>query len=331
MGPVDLSARYPSLPVEMVGLWLPRTKSDRATVSRRNQTIQSGPVATAESDRDAPAMCRREGMRRNTEMQARNARLLWDDYDLVSKAQGSNVSGNIRQAKHGQTGRQVTMKISACPDARKVALSALQVHRDLDHEHIVRLEDVYVSICAIHMIMEHLEGGNLSTALAKRGRFSEDDAKVVLRQLLQAVDYLHQRSIVHRDIKLESIMFARVGGTNIKLIDFGLATEWDGITEMSPVAGMVDFSSPEMWRGMYTEKVDLWSIGVVAYMLLTGQPLYQGSDWEICTQAKAGRPLWCERLHTCSAAARDFVASLLEREPEQRISAGKALCHPWLR
>mmetsp|Transcript_65853 Transcript_65853/g.169468 ORF Transcript_65853/g.169468 Transcript_65853/m.169468 type:complete len:180 (-) Transcript_65853:250-789(-) len=177
--------------------------------------------------------------------------------------------------------------------------------------------------------MELLEGGDLCAALAQRGKFSEEDVKVVLRQVLMALDYMHQNNIVHRDIKLESIMLVEVGGTGVKLIDFGLAAEWDGLSKMSLRCGSPEFSAPEMMRGAYTEKADMWSIGVVAYMLLTGEPLYSGSDWEIQAHAKAGRPRLCEQLYKCSAEAQDFVHSLLEHNPVLRLSAEEALSHPW--
>jgi len=268
-----------------------------------------------------------------TASRRRRLRIIGNDYNFLSHGGSRGQSGFVRQAKHEKGGHHVTVKsfsaLSTCSDVRNILLAGVEAHRQLDHEHVAKVEDIYVTSCAIHVVMELLEGGDLCTALAQRGQFSEEDAKIVLRQVLEAVDHMHQQNIAHRSIKLESIMFAKVGGTNVKLVDFGLATEWDGITKMSVRCGTPDFSSPDMMRGAYTEKADMWSIGVVAYMLLTGEPLYRGSDWDIHTQAKAGKSWLCKQLFECSAAAQDLVNSLLAHNPVLRLSAEEALSHPW--
>jgi len=261
------------------------------------------------------------------------ARKLWDDYNFLSKSRRNGRSGDVRQAEHNDTGCRVTVKScgarTADADLRHIIAAAMEAHGRLDHKHVVKLVGVYTGPFAIHMVMERLEGGDLCSALAQRGRFSEEDAKVVVRQVLLAVDHMHQHNVVHRDIKLESIMFAEADGSTATLIDFALATQWDGRTEMKLECGSTAFSSPEMLRGAYTEKTDMWSVGVVAYMLLTGEPLFRGSEWEIRTQAKAGRALLCKQLYACSIPAQEFVASLLMHNPEQRLSAEEALHHPW--
>mmetsp|Transcript_96461 Transcript_96461/g.249444 ORF Transcript_96461/g.249444 Transcript_96461/m.249444 type:complete len:180 (-) Transcript_96461:505-1044(-) len=178
--------------------------------------------------------------------------------------------------------------------------------------------------------MEFLGGGSLRDALAKRRRFDEEESKAVLRQLLEAVDYMHKLNIVHRDIKPESIMFETHGNT-IKLIDLGFATKWDGITRMSLQCGTVDFSAPELLSGgPYTEKVDMWSVGVLAHLLLTGELLQTCTEWDVCALATAGKPVLSDKLWECSKQAQDFVRSLLIRDPVPRLSAEAALSHPWL-
>jgi len=262
-------------------------------------------------------------------------RKLQDEYNFIARGH-KRSSGIVRQAEHDKTNRRVTVKscgmLTQDADQSRVISAAMEAHGQLDHEHIVKVEDIYVDVTSscMHFVMEHLAGGDLCDALSQCKRFSEKNAKVVVLQLLNAVEHMHQHQVVHRDIKLESIMFVEAGGNKVKLIDFGLAAEWDGRSEMSQRCGTAEFSSPEMMRGKYTEKTDMWSVGVVAYMLLTGERLYRGSDWDIHAQAKTGSPLLHEKLYECSAAASDFVSSLLVRNPAQRLSVRAALRHAWL-
>jgi len=250
----------------------------------------------------------------------KTARQLASDYTVLPKPIGHGASGIVFRATHKKTHRVVAVKscslvANASPTAHEQLLTSMEVHSSLDHKHIIKLEDTYMSSTRVHMVMEFLGGGSLGEALAKRGRFNEEDTKAVLRQVLEAVDYMHKLNIAHRDIKLENIMF-ETHSNMIKLIDLGFATEWDGISKMSIQCGTVGFSAPELLRGAYTDKVDMWSVGVVTYMLLTGE----ATEMYVLS----------ERLLECSREARDFVRSLLVRDPAWRLSAAGALSHPWL-
>merc|ERR550532_3804609 len=125
--------------------------------------------------------------------------------------------------------------------------------------------------------MECMEGGNLCDRLAERRSFDEDEAANIVHQVLLAVAYLHAHNIVHRDLKLENLLLERNDTTVLKLVDFGLATPFDYGLPMSDVCGSDYYMAPELLGGSYDEKTDLWSIGVIAYMLLTGSPPFQGT------------------------------------------------------
>eukprot|EP00425_Heterocapsa_triquetra_P001635 CAMPEP_0195062292 /NCGR_PEP_ID=MMETSP0448-20130528/8945_1 /TAXON_ID=66468 /ORGANISM="Heterocapsa triquestra, Strain CCMP 448" /LENGTH=524 /DNA_ID=CAMNT_0040092955 /DNA_START=70 /DNA_END=1645 /DNA_ORIENTATION=- len=264
---------------------------------------------------------------------AKAVRRLQSDYDLLPKVIACGKGGVVHMVAHKKTNRAMAVKsfrvAAATPVAYKQLRTSAELHLCLDHKHIVKLEDIYTSSTNMHMVMEFLGGGDLCNALAKRGRFNEADSQAVLRQVLEAVHYMHELNIVHRDIKLDNIMF-ETHGSMIKIIDLGCATKWDGVTKLSLPCGTVDFSAPELLCGAYTEKVDLWSTGVVAYMLLTGELLYADTEWDARAQGRAGKPVLSERLRECSKEAQDFVQSLLVSDPVRRMSAAEALAHPWL-
>jgi calcium-dependent protein kinase len=119
----------------------------------------------------------------------------------------------------------------------------------------------------IYLIMDYCRGGDLS----ERERFTEEQAATIVYKLLDAVSYLHKRNVVHRDLKLENIMFDKEGpDADAKIIDFGLATRYlsDNHKRMADKVGTLYSMAPQVLQGIYDYKCDLWSIGVIAYMLL---------------------------------------------------------------
>mmetsp|Transcript_26847 Transcript_26847/g.68219 ORF Transcript_26847/g.68219 Transcript_26847/m.68219 type:complete len:437 (+) Transcript_26847:27-1337(+) len=149
--------------------------------------------------------------------------------------------------------------------------------------------------------------------------------------MLLAVAYLHANSIAHRDLKLENFLYERKDTNHLKLIDFGFAKFWDRSTKMSQACGSVHYVAPEVLMHSYTEKADLWSIGVIVYMLLTGSPPFHGSDDEVLRKIKSGSPHFGSRFVRLSEPARDFVQSLLILDPVKRLSAELALDHTWVK
>jgi calcium-dependent protein kinase len=142
---------------------------------------------------------------------------------------------------------------------------------------------------------------------------------------------LHSKNIAHRDIKPENIMFESNDALNVKLLDFGNSRKMAGNDAMTGVYGTAYYVSPEVLTGNYNEKCDIWSIGVILYMLLSGNPPFNGnSDLEILEAVKYGQytidgGVWNE----VSNAAKDLVCRMLNLYPDQRLSAAEALNHAW--
>jgi len=255
-------------------------------------------------------------------------------YRLRSKALGTGMNGAVRLAECRRSGKRFAVK-----SFRKRRLSAkawadmereVQLHLSLDHPGIARLERVYDERENVHLVMECLEGGELFDRVVSRGSLPEAEAADIARQVLSAVAYMHSKGVVHRDLKLENLMLEQVGSRRVRLIDFGLSTRWDGETALSQTCGSLQYVAPEVLRRSYGAKADLWSLGVVLYVLLVGRPLHRGPEHVIPKRVRDGKLSFAPQFHKLSEGARDLIQALLRQNPAERPSALEALAHPWL-
>lgn len=210
----------------------------------------------------------------------------------------------------------------------------VSIYLSLDHPNITRLIEVYEDEAAIHLVMELCTGRELYERLCTNRRYTEEQGKKVVYEMLSAINYCHQHCICHRDLKLENWVYSNVSeDAPVKLIDFGFARIFTPGVPMTAMHGTVYYVSPEVMDGCYREKCDIWSIGVIAYMLLSGSPPFNGSyDHEILVKIKrAAYSFQGPRWQGVSPEAIDFISKLLKKDPEQRMSAASALQHPWLR
>ncbi len=152
-----------------------------------------------------------------------------------------------------------------------------------DNPGIINIYEVYITSVSYDIVMEHCKGGSLldriNSLLEQNKCFSEDEAALIIRQILSALNYAHQSGIVHRDIKLENVLFLEENPSSllVKLIDFGLSAFFEkGIKTMKEKLGTCYYISPEVLNGNYNEKCDIWACGVLLYILLIGVPPFSG-------------------------------------------------------
>ena len=185
-----------------------------------------------------------------------------------------------------------------------------------------------------YLVTELCEGGDLLDELDRRetGTLAEQDVAIVINALLSCVNYFHQRNIVHRDLKLENILLHDHDYNDVKVIDLGLAKPLKKGENLDEVVGTPYYIAPEMLRHKYDHKCDIWSVGVIAFMLLGGYAPFDGdNDKEILASAKKGEFV-CddEAWDLVSDEALEFLLLLLEKNPKKRPTAAEALEHPWL-
>mmetsp|Transcript_27904 Transcript_27904/g.64870 ORF Transcript_27904/g.64870 Transcript_27904/m.64870 type:complete len:584 (+) Transcript_27904:1-1752(+) len=262
------------------------------------------------------------------------SRLLRNDYKLATKVLGSGMSGPVQLAtsKDGEKCAIKSFKKHGLSDNRRADLkNEVEIYLALDHPHIARLMMVYEDEQEIHLVMEFMAGGELYDRLFDAKVYNEEMAANTCHQMLLAVTYMHEHHIAHRDLKLENFLYEKKETNHLKLIDFGFAKFWDRSTKMSQACGSTHYVAPEVLAKSYTLKADMWSLGVISYMLLTGSPPFVGgNDNEVLRKIRAGKIHWSSRFKRLSESAQEFVKSLLAMNPDERLDAQGALKHPWI-
>ncbi|XP_042310618.1 calcium/calmodulin-dependent protein kinase type 1B isoform X1 [Sceloporus undulatus] len=256
-------------------------------------------------------------------------------YDIKEKLGAGAFSEVVLAQEHGSQ-RLVALKCipkKALRGKEAAVENEIAVLKKIQHENIVALEDIYESPTHLYLAMQLVTGGELFDRIIERGYYTEKDASQLIRQVLEAVNYLHDLGIVHRDLKPENLLYATpFEDAKIMITDFGLSKiEADGI--MSTACGTPGYVAPEILEQKpYGKAVDSWALGVISYILLCGYPpFYDENDSELFNQILKAEyefdsPYWDD----ISDSAKDFIKNLLERDPEKRFTCEQALQHPWI-
>eukprot|EP00826_Nyctotherus_ovalis_P055974 TRINITY_DN748_c0_g12_i1.p1 TRINITY_DN748_c0_g12~~TRINITY_DN748_c0_g12_i1.p1 ORF type:complete len:315 (-),score=82.99 TRINITY_DN748_c0_g12_i1:766-1710(-) len=213
-----------------------------------------------------------------------NSENVYDVYTFQKKI-GEGAFGVVYKAVHKVThNARAIKKIMKDRRTKGIEASLMQeiaILKSLDHPNIVKLNEFFNDERYYYLVTEFVEGGELFDEIAKRGSLSEKVASHIMRQLLSAVVYCHKRKIVHRDLKPENILIVKSdkkSQIDIKVIDFGTAETFKSRAKMREFIGTAYYMSPEVIDGRYTEKCDVWSCGVILYILLSGYPPFGGKD-----------------------------------------------------
>jgi calcium-dependent protein kinase len=277
-----------------------------------------------------------------TSVQGRYHRLpkrIDDDYIIKSEeALGEGYNGSVYLATNKTTGRKFAVKafkLSGVDETKKSQLATeAGIYLSMDHPHVARLVDVYESEHTLSLVMECCEGGELFDRVSARKRFTEVDAADSTVQMLLAVNYLHSCGVVHRDLKLENFLYEKKAGEGadfLKLIDFGFSKIWEKNTKMELSCGTLSYVAPEVLSRSYTSQCDLWSLGVIVFILLAGYMPFTGSEGAQIDLIRDGKfKMKKERWEKVSTLGFDFVKKLLVTNPKVRLTAPQALQHPWI-
>ncbi|BCR97689.1 non-specific serine/threonine protein kinase [Aspergillus luchuensis] len=241
---------------------------------------------------------------------------------------GKGSFGKVYLASHKLTnGSKVVLKSSSKED-RNLARE-IHHHRQFLHPHIARLYEVIVTEKLVWLVLEYCPGDELYNYLLRHGPLPVDKVKRIFTQLVGAVAYVHSKSCVHRDLKLENILLDK--HENVKLCDFGFTREYEGkASYLQTFCGTVCYSAPEMLKGeKYAgEKVDVWSLGIILYALLAGELPFDDDDDQVTKARILGEEAIFNDKFPDDAKA--LINLLLSKRPLIRPSLDEILAHPFL-
>ncbi|KAA0042523.1 CDPK-related kinase 6 [Cucumis melo var. makuwa] len=203
------------------------------------------------------------------------------------------------------------------------------------HDNLVHFHDAFEDANNIYMVMELCEGGELLERIVSRGgKYPEQESKAIIVQILSVVAFCHLQGVVHRDLKPENFLFLKKNeNTGLKVIDFGLSDFVKPDERLNDVVGSAYYVAPEVLYRSYSFEADIWSIGVVAYILLCGgRPFWARTESGIFRSVLRADPNFDDSpWPNISAEAKDFVKRLLNKDHRKRMTAAQALTHQWLR
>mmetsp|Transcript_14217 Transcript_14217/g.21855 ORF Transcript_14217/g.21855 Transcript_14217/m.21855 type:complete len:502 (-) Transcript_14217:136-1641(-) len=268
----------------------------------------------------------------------------YEKYEIVSTLGKGSTGAAYKvkpRSKNGDVGPKYycmkEIQIERLTDESMEELkNEIEILKELDHPNIIRPHETFEWKTKFVIVMELASGGDLYT----RFPYIEDQAAIIIGKLLSAITYMHDSGITHRDIKLENIIFEDESSSEIKLIDFGFSKKFVKSKYLHERLGSVYTVAPEVVKGLYTEKADLWSVGVLAFMLLSNgeMPFAQGntesrkfSRKQMVKNILRGSfnfegPSWKD----ISQEAKDFISLLLVRDPDKRLGANQALHSKWM-
>jgi len=252
----------------------------------------------------------------------------------------------VQHATHLKENQSYAVKVvenkSLADDENLEALETeIDILRQLDHPYIVSLKEVVVTSKDTYIVMELLSGGELFNRIVENGSFTEAEAASLFAQILLSMEYLHSLNIVHRDVKPENILYLTEGANQIKLIDFGYAGMWSEEKPLTGLCGTPDYVAPEVltWyeddeHGTpYGKGSDLWSLGVLLYVILSGCSPFSADEEEaiLALVQEAKYEFHEAEWKDISPEAKDLISQLLMVKPEERLTMQQLLDHSWLK
>ncbi|KRX91901.1 5'-AMP-activated protein kinase catalytic subunit alpha-2 [Trichinella pseudospiralis] len=255
----------------------------------------------------------------------------------LGKTIGSGSFGKVKLAVHQVNGIKAAIKIISREKIRQRKI-ADKTRREIEnlrlfrHPHIVQLisyisYEVVALPSDIFMVMEYMSGGDLGEYIHKNGKLQEHEARRIFQQLISAVDYCHRHKVVHRDLKLENLLLD--SENNIKLTDFGLSNFIKDGKLLKTSCGSLNYAAPELLHGHYYAgpEVDIWSCGIVLYVLLSGYlPFEDDREMVLYQKIKSG----VYAIPNCfSKSVTSLIYKILQVHPMRRATAKTIMAHPW--
>jgi calcium-dependent protein kinase len=268
-----------------------------------------------------------------------------DPYDIYDslKVLGEGAFGKVEKVKHKISKQIRAMKvihkdqIQLGSEDEQALINEINIVKTLDHPNIMKVFEYYNTDNCLYIISELLSGGELFDKIKDNKFIKEDVCAYLMKQIFSAVDFCHEKKIIHRDLKPENVLIeseeeAKKEFFTVKLIDFGTSDKMKKGQKLNEQVGTPYYTAPEVIKNNYNEKCDLWSCGVIMYLMLCGKQPFEGdNDEEIYDKIrKCNINFLDEEWDIISNDAKDLIKKLLIKDPNKRYSAKESLAHPWI-
>lgn len=272
----------------------------------------------------------------------------------VKKVLGRGASAEVHLVRHRETGELFACKVINRDNRMNdivTMTNELEILKTINHRNVIGLQEVFETRETLFLILEQANGGDLIKALGDLPEYTEEAIKPIFYQLLQAIQYLHSQGIVHRDLKLDNILFSKEGDSElveVKVTDFGLSAVLKNKTsslsnmkrekELKEMWGTSEYFAPEVYAKAYGRQADTWALGCILYEMLTGELAFPFRETPIGLvervlfhHGRKPKHLYelKENWKLLSAEAQSLVKSMLRGDPRKRLSIEECLEHPW--
>lgn len=261
-----------------------------------------------------------------------------DFYEVDKKKLGEGSYGSVSKCKNKSTG--VTRAVKSIGKSQMKNLDRfhqeIAIMKMMDHPNICKLFESFEDNRKIYLVMELCLGGELFDRIIDSGHFTESQAAMTMQHMFRAIYYMHESHICHRDLKPENFLFVTkdpIDKCILKVIDFGLACTYETGQVLSTKAGTPYYVAPQVLAGKYDQLSDLWSLGVIMYVLLCGYPPFHGdTDADVLAKVRLGNFSFAAAdWKNISEDAKNLIRMLLKMNPKDRHTAEQALNHVWVK
>mmetsp|Transcript_71704 Transcript_71704/g.118751 ORF Transcript_71704/g.118751 Transcript_71704/m.118751 type:complete len:495 (-) Transcript_71704:238-1722(-) len=261
-----------------------------------------------------------------------------DFYDIDKKKLGEGSYGAVSKCTNKSTG--VTRAVKSISKAQMKNLDRfkqeIQIMKIMDHPNIIKLFESFEDHRNIYLVLELCTGGELFDRIIDAGHFTEVQAAIVMQHMFRAIFYMHENHICHRDLKPENFLFSTkdpIEKCALKVIDFGLACKFSADQVLTTKAGTPYYVAPQVLAGKYDQSSDLWSLGVIMYVVLCGYPPFYGeTDADVLAKVRLGNFSFnAADWKSISEDAKNLIRMLLKMNPRERFTADQALNHAWIK
>ncbi|OMJ90441.1 hypothetical protein SteCoe_7137 [Stentor coeruleus] len=260
-----------------------------------------------------------------------------EDYSIGDKI-GNEKFATLHKCKNKATGAHYVVKIFSTTGVEPKVLEAFikeaELLREADHPNIIKVLDIYKDPTNAYIVTEHCKGGELLERIKSEGTLSENKVACFMQQIISSIVYLHSKKIIHRDLRLENIMFlSKEQDSCLKLVEFGSCKHFEKNVRVLERIGNPYFMSPEVIVGNFDSKCDVWSLGIMMYVLLSGSPPFVGSTENEIMQSVLTTELQFEgkKWRKISEEAKNLIRSMLNRNPKERPTAKQILNNTWIK